>query len=160
VRSEPRGADRWLLCGLAAIPMTCAVFGALVDERARLGFSQWRSACRASGLTLESLVRFTLQLLPGAVLGALLGGLAVLGAGILLRHRGCAAGALGAHAACAIGMALGLLLCVLPLPVPLLLAGEALLTLALTLLITPTAYIDMRSSDRKSPYHRLADQRP
>ncbi|HET7811897.1 MAG TPA: hypothetical protein VFL16_15105 [Steroidobacteraceae bacterium] len=133
--SEPRGMGRWPLCALAVVPTTLAVLGGFVDERSRLGFSQWRSACRASGLTLESLLGFTLQLLPTAVLGALLGGLVVLGAGILLRRRGCAAGALGAHAACAIGMIVGLLLCVLPLPVPLLLTGEMTLTVALALFL-------------------------
>ena len=126
------------LRGMAVLPMLCAVFGGLIDERARLGFSQWRSACRASGLTLPALLQFTLQLLPNAVLGALLGGLVVLAAGILLRHRGCAAGALGAHAACAVGMTVGLLLCVLPLPVPLLLAGEMALTLLLASAMTRT----------------------
>jgi hypothetical protein len=124
------------LRGMAVLPMLFAVFGGLIDERARLGFSQWRSACRASGLTLASILRFTLELLPTAVLGALLGGVVVLGAGILLRHRGCAAGALRAHAACAIGMAVGLLLCVLPLPVPLLLAAELALTLLLASAMT------------------------
>jgi hypothetical protein len=120
---------------MAILPMGFAVAGAFIDERARLGFSLWRSACRANGLTLESLARFTLQLLPTAVLGALFGGLVVLGFGMLLRHRGCAADALGAHAGCVVGMAAGLLLCTLPLPVPVLLAGEAALTLGLALFL-------------------------
>ena len=116
---------------MAVLPMTLAVLGGLVDEWSHLGFSQWRSACRASGLTLEALAQFTLQLLPNAVLGALLGGVLVLGIGILRRDQACAADALGAHAGCVVGMAAGLLLCTLPLPVPVLLAGELALTVAL-----------------------------
>jgi len=135
VRSSPREAGRLRFVALAILPMTCAVVGGVIDEWLHLGFSQWRSACRASGLTPESLAQFTLQLLPNAVLGALLGGVWVLGIGILHRNRACAADALGAHAGCVAGMAAGLLLCTLPLPVPLLLAGELALTLALAVFL-------------------------
>ena len=61
----------------ALLPMTLALAGACIDERAHLGFSNWRSACRAAGLPLSSLLSFTLELLPTAVLGALVGGIAV-----------------------------------------------------------------------------------
>jgi hypothetical protein len=135
VQSDARGAGRPLFFVMAVLPMTLAVSGGFIDEWSHLGFSQWRSACRASGLTPGSLAQFTLQLLPNAVLGALLGGVLVLGLGLLRRDRACAADALGAHAGCVVGMAVGLLLCVMPLPVPLLLAGEVALTLALALFL-------------------------
>jgi hypothetical protein len=114
---------------LALVPMLGALAGALVDERLRLGVTVWRSACRASGLALRPVVAFTFELLPCAVIGALLGGLVVLasafasGSGAVLRARH----SLGAHLGCVLAMPVGLILCALALPVPIMLAGEAVL---------------------------------
>jgi hypothetical protein len=59
----------------------------MIDERTHLGFTNWRSACRASGLSIESLTFFTFELLPTAVVGALVGALLVLAVAIQSRHR-------------------------------------------------------------------------
>ena len=123
------------LVGLAGISPACAVVGGIVDERAHLGFTNWRSACRASGVSLQSLTYFTLELLPTAVVGALLGGVLVLIGAFLSRHGRGSADCLAAHAGCAIAMPVGLVLCSLAMPVPLMLVAEvALAGLAAALL--------------------------
>src|ERR1041384_7277552 len=66
------------ISALAALPMSAAVAGAVFDERLRAGFTTWRTACRAAGFSLWPVIDFTLQLLPHAVYGLLLGGLALL----------------------------------------------------------------------------------
>lgn len=97
---------------LALVPMAFAAAGAWVDERSHLGFSSWRSACRAAGFRLESLVVFTLDLLPGALIGGLLGFLLLQFLVALLWFRdGGARMTLAAHGGCLVGMASGLLLC-------------------------------------------------
>ena len=112
---------------LAALPMACAALGAMVDQRRAMGFTIWRSACRAAGLSLHSVAAFTLELLPTAVIGALLGGLIVLAAGF--RRRGSfARGALAAHSGCVLAMPAGLLLCALAWPWPLTLAADVVVT--------------------------------
>ena len=113
---------------LALLPMTLALGGGWIDEQARLGFSNWRAACRAAGFSLQSIAWFTFELLPGALIGALMGGLCVLLYGVLARrrHHGAHA-ALAAHAGCALAMVAGLFLCALALPVTLVLGIEALL---------------------------------
>jgi hypothetical protein len=117
------------LAGFAAIGPSCALAGGWIDEHRHLGFSNWRSACRAAGFSLSSLFTFTLELLPMAVLGALAGGLALQIAGICLRHiKGVATDSLAAHAACGLTMAVTLPLCALALPVSWLLGAELLLT--------------------------------
>ena len=75
------------LAGLAAISPASAAVGALIDERLHLGFTNWRSACRASGISFASLFHFTLELLPNAVIGGLLGALLVQLLAFSLRHR-------------------------------------------------------------------------
>jgi len=113
---------------LALFPMAMAVAGAALDQRDHLGFTLWRSACRSAGLTPASIMTFTLQLLPGAVIGALLGGLLVLCFGIFLRRSAGLAGiSLAAHAGCLLGMVAGMLLCMALLPPALMLAVEPLL---------------------------------
>jgi hypothetical protein len=110
--------------------MAFGVAGAWLDERSHLGFTTWQSACRAAGFAPRSLVVFTLELLPMAVIGALAGGLIVQLAGALSRGTRCGAqGALAAHAGCALGMMAGLALCALATPWPLALATEALLAM-------------------------------
>jgi hypothetical protein len=95
------------------------------------------SACRAAGPELSSILTFTLELLPSAVIGALLGGLAVQGLGVLLRYRGCAARvSLAAHAGCTLGMAGGMLLCTLVTPSPALLIAEAMLAACAAAMLT------------------------
>jgi hypothetical protein len=122
------------LAVLAAIPSTSAVIGGLIDERVRLGFTNWRAACRASGISFVSLLRFTLELLPTAIIGALLGGLLVQLLAFAMRHRRSDADlCLSAHLGCAIAMPLGLLLCAFAMPVPLMLAAETALGAAAAL---------------------------
>jgi len=117
------------LAGFAAIVPLCALAGGWIDEQWHLGFTNWRSACRAAGLSLSSLFTFTLELLPMAVLGALAGGVALQIAGICLRHiKGVATESLAAHAACGLTMAVTLPLCALALPVSGLLGAELLMT--------------------------------
>jgi hypothetical protein len=113
---------------LALLPMAVALAGVAFDQRDHLGFTLWSSACRSAGLTPASVMTFTLQLLPSAVIGALLGGLLVLCFGILLRRSGALADiSLAAHVGCLIGMAVGMLLCMALLPPTLMLAVEPLL---------------------------------
>jgi hypothetical protein len=111
---------------LAWLPMALAALGAGLDERRALGFTIWRGACRASGVSLSSLATFTLELLPTAVVGVLLGGVLVLAAGSRAR-AGAARGALAAHAGCVLAMPVGLLLCASAWPWPLTLTAEAAL---------------------------------
>lgn len=124
---------RNVLC-LAGLPMMLATVGAWLDERRALGYTIWRSACRATGVSLPSLVDFTLELLPSAVIGALLGGLLVLAVG-LREHRLLGRGALAAHVGCAVAMPVGLLLCASAWPVPLTLAAEFVLTALVTAVV-------------------------
>jgi hypothetical protein len=110
---------------LAAISPALAVAGGIIDERTRLGFTNWRAACRASGISPASLLHFTLELLPMAVIGALLGGVIVLTWAIATRNRPWAADiCLAAHLGCAIAMPLSLILCALAMPVPIMLIAE------------------------------------
>jgi hypothetical protein len=124
--------SRWdRLTALAAIPPIGAVVGGLIDERTRLGFSIWKGACRAAGFSLPSMISFTLQLLPNAVVGALLGALVVQAIAFSWRDReGNVDICLAAHAGCVMAMPVGLLLCALAWPVPLMLAAEVALALA------------------------------
>jgi hypothetical protein len=136
MRSSTILAHRFQAAMLALVPMALAVAGACVDERTHLGYTLWRAACRASGVTLGSLLVFTVELMPGAVVGALLGGVIVqiAGAVLWLRTSGPRT-TLAAHAGCGIGMAGGLLICALLPSLPLMLAAEALLATATTLLL-------------------------
>ncbi len=114
---------------LAMVPMALGVAGAAFDERMHLGFSTWRATCRASGISLASILVFTLQLMPTAVLAALAGGLAIQVTGVLQRQqRGAVAAATAAHGGCVLGMSAGMILCAFPLAVPLLLGAEVFLT--------------------------------
>lgn len=113
---------------LALLPMVLALGGGAIDERSHLGYSTWLSACRAAGLSLNSVVTFTVELLPTAVLGMLAGGVLLLLTAVWQRRAGCPARAiLAPHAGCAVGMLAGLLLCTFALPLPLMLAAEATL---------------------------------
>jgi hypothetical protein len=116
---------------LAWLPMVLAGLGALLDERRNLGFTNWRSACRAAGFSISSITAFTLELLPLAIAGALLGGLVVL-AGGLVDRAGHAHGALAAHLGCTLAMPAGLLLCASPLPLSTTLVMEVALAGAIT----------------------------
>jgi hypothetical protein len=119
------------LAGLGAVSPACAVVGGMVDERTHLGFTNWRSACRASGLSIESLTFFTFELLPTAIIGALAGLLLVLVSAIRSRHRqDYAETCLAAHAGCAIAMPVGLTLCAMAMPIPLMLMAEVALGVA------------------------------
>ncbi len=97
---------------LALVPMVFAAAGAWIDERTHLGFSNWRSACRAAGLSPQSLIAFTFDLLPAALIGALLGMMALqFSAAVFWFRAGGARMTLAAHAGCLLGMTAGLLLC-------------------------------------------------
>jgi hypothetical protein len=111
---------------LACVPMSFALLGAWLDERRALGFTVWRSACRAAGLSPSSLATFTLELMPTAVIGLLLGCFIVLLAGFG-RQPASARGAVAAHAGCVIAMPVGLALCASALPWPLTLLAEGAL---------------------------------
>ena len=114
---------------LAMVPMALGLVGAVFDERMHQGFTIWRAACRAAGFSLTSLVGFTVQLMPTAVLAALAGGLAIQAIGVLQRHqRAAVAASTAAHGGCALGMSAGLFLCTLSLPMPVLLVAEVFLT--------------------------------
>lgn len=117
---------------LTGISPTFALLGGLVDERIHLGFTNWRSACRAAGLSLSSLTYFTLELLPTAVIGALLGGLLILAPAFAASQQAPSVGScLAAHAGCAIAMPAGLILCALALPIPLMFGAEVALAVAM-----------------------------
>jgi hypothetical protein len=106
---------RMVLLGIP--PSLGAAAGAAMDEWQHLGFSTWRSACRAGGVSFASLLSFTWQLLPNAIIGLLLGGLAVQVFGFVLRERGnTAAECAAAHLGCLLAMPLGLVLCAQALP--------------------------------------------
>lgn len=126
---------------LSLLPMAGAILGAWRDESAKLGFTTWRSACRAAGLRFSSLVDFTFQLLPSAVLGLLAGGLALVLIGVLNRAipaRHC----LAAHLGCALSLPLGLTLCASPLPLPLMVLADIVSAalVAVWLLRTPSRF--------------------
>ena len=113
---------------LAPLPMLLALVGAFMDERHHTGISNWSSACRASGLSLRSVGVFTVELLPTAIVGGLLGALLVLMPGILARRRrGLAHASLATHAGCMVAMPAGLLLCASGLSLAPMLAAETLL---------------------------------
>ena len=121
---------------LAMMPMAFAAVGAWLDERTHLGFTNWRSACRAAGFRLESLLVFTVDLLPAALIGALLGGVLLhFSAAVVWFQPGGARITLAAHAACLLGMTSALLLCsVLPSLTLMLLAEVAVTCIAAALL--------------------------
>ena len=136
---------------LAWLPMGLAFLGAWIDEQRTLGLTIWRSACRASGISMQSVVAFTLELLPTAVIGVLLGGLIVIAAGLRAtppraRH------AFAAHAGCVAAMPIGLLLCASALPWPLTLTTEMLLTALAAFSVTWFTRI------RKATYSRAAER--
>lgn len=141
------------LAGFAAMSPACAVVGGIIDERAHLGFTNWRSACRASGIAPASLLHFTLELLPTAVIGALFGGLLVQALAFAIRNRPRLADTcLSAHFGCAIAMPLGLVLCALALPVPLMLTME--LAIAVTAAYSLQRFVLIRSAT----YARVASR--
>jgi hypothetical protein len=120
---------------LAFLPTLAAATGAAVDESTRLGFTTWRSACRSDGVSLGSVLQFTWQLLPNAILGALLGGFVVVCLGILWRHQARATECVAAHLGCVIAMPLGLLACALAFPVTLMPFADLALGAAASLLL-------------------------
>ena len=116
--------------GITLVPMAGTLLGAVIDERTHLGYSTWLSACREAGFSLASVLRFTYELLPGAIIGLLLGALAIQAVGLCLRHRGETARlCLAAHGGCVLGMAGGMLLCTLMVPGPWMLGVDALLAI-------------------------------
>ncbi len=126
---EQRYGMRFLL---TLLPMMLATLGGAVDEHTRRGLTLWREACRSAGLTASSLLVFTLELLPLAVIGGLLGGLAVLAMGWAGRATHCTLQAsLAAHLGCVIAMIAGMVLCTWFLPPAWMLVVEPLLAVGL-----------------------------
>jgi hypothetical protein len=125
-------AERIRVGVLALLPMGLGAVGAWFDQRHHLGISVWRSACRTAGLTPASFLGFTLQLLPSAVIGVLLGGLVVQLLGLRPAHRACARSSLAAHFGCLLAMVAGMLLCTLLLPAESMLIVEPLLAIGLS----------------------------
>jgi hypothetical protein len=136
------------LLPLSALPMVGAVVGGWVDQIHHLGFTTWRAACRTSGLRFASLVDFTLQLLPTAIIGLLLGGLAVLAWAALARDRDSGL-YFAAHAGCALTLPLALLLCASALPLPVMLLADLLVALLAAMLLWPL----LRPASRSAPAH-------
>jgi hypothetical protein len=120
---------------LAFLPTAGATLGAVLDERTRLGFSTWRSACRTDGISLLSVMQFTWQLLPNAILGALLGGFVVVCLGIHWRRCSQATECVAAHLGCVLTMPLGVLACALAFPVTLMPYADAALAAGAALLL-------------------------
>jgi hypothetical protein len=118
---------RWRVALLSALPAAGAALGAALDESTTLGVSTWRSACRAGGVSFVSVIQFTWQLLPLAITGALLGGLAVLALGLRWRRHTRATECLAAHAGCMIAMPLAMLACALAMPLALMPVVDALM---------------------------------
>jgi len=120
---------------LALLPMAFALGGGWIDERVHLGFSSWNSACRSQGLTFASLITFTVELLPNALLGALAGGVVLQLVGASLPGRDAARATLAAHAGCAFAMAVGLLMCAWIPSIPLMLGVEGVLATGTALVL-------------------------
>jgi len=131
----------------ASLPLAGAIAGALIDESDHLGFTNWRSACRAAGFSFRSVVTFSFELLPTAIVGLLAGGLALLASGFVLRHRDRPSLCLAAHAGCALTMPIGMSLCAFALPLPAMLAIDVLLAFA-------AAWIVHRIFIRSATYSR------
>jgi len=118
----------WRAAALALVPMALALAGLCLDERAHFGYSNWRSACLASGFDVAALITYTIDLMPRAALGALLGVMLVQALGAVIWRAGGAPRAIcAAHAGCAIGMTAMLLLCAWLPSLPLMIAAEVLL---------------------------------
>jgi len=134
----------------AIVPWLSAV-GAMLDEAHHLGFTNWQSACRGAGVSFGSLIYFTLELLPAAVIGALCGGLLLQVLAFQLRaqtHH--AANCLAAHLGCVLTMPVGLLLCALAWPVAAMLLADVALAVAGALLVS---YLWNRVPPKSIPAH-------
>ena len=125
VHIHPR--REWRAAALALVPMALALGGMYLDERAQFGYSNWRGACRATGFDIAALITFTIDLMPRAALGALLGMMLVQGFGAVIWRGGGAPRAIfAAHTGCGLGMA-GMLLVCAWLPMPVMVGVEAVL---------------------------------
>src|SRR4029078_8501251 len=86
VHIHPR--HEWRAAAVALVPMALALVGLCLDERAHFGYSNWRSACRATGFDVPALITFTIDLLPRAAFGVLLGMMRVQGFGAVIWRGG------------------------------------------------------------------------
>jgi hypothetical protein len=121
---------------LAILPTTGAAYGAGLDEHLSFGMTTWRSACRASGFHLPSVLHFTWQLLPNMLLGMLIGGSLVLCLGVLWRdQRDQLAECTAAHLGCWLAMPLALLACALSVPPSVMPLVDAALAVIVALLL-------------------------
>ncbi len=113
---------------LSLLPAIGMFAGAVFDERHHLGVTNWRAACRAAGLSPRSILVFTYELLPTAIVGLLAGALLVVAWGITARHRpGMPQACFAAHLGCIAALPLMLPLCALALPPAVTLLTDALL---------------------------------
>jgi hypothetical protein len=146
-------AARPITALLAIVPMAFALVGAWWDEHTHLGFTTWLSACRGAGVRFASVLDFSLQLLPFAVLGVLAGGLLLLIVAFAGRHRatGVAHCILPAHAGCALAMVPGLLLCASGVAWPLALGAELALAATAALCIDAVASGTLRTRRAARP---------
>jgi hypothetical protein len=113
---------------LSLLPSLGTFAGALIDQRHHLGFTNWRAACRSTGFSPRSILEFTFELLPTAIVGMLLGALLVVIWGMALRCRvGAPQASFAAHLGCLAAMPLMLPLCALALPPAVTLVTDAAL---------------------------------
>jgi len=118
---------------LAVLPTVGLFVGAVFDQRHHLGFTLWAAACRAAGATPGSIIVFTRELLPSAIVGLLAGAWCIVWAGISARrHSHAVHSCLAAHAGCAVSMLLMLPVCTLALPPGVTLLTDALLAAVVT----------------------------
>lgn len=123
-----RGAGSPFLVPLAFVPALGMFAGAIIDERHHLGVTNWRAACRAADFSPRSILVFTYELLPTAIIGLLTGALLVVAWGIAARHRdGMPQTSIAAHLGCIAALPLMLPLCALALPPAVTLLTDALL---------------------------------
>ena len=137
----------------ALLPMAFAAVGAWVDQRSHQGFSAWRSACRAAGIRLESMLVFTIDLLPAASIGLFIGAMTLQFIAAVVWHRpGGARTALAAHAGCALGMLAGLALCALLPSLPLMFGAEVLVAAGSAMILCRGTSAKPRTSVRQHAY--------
>jgi hypothetical protein len=141
--------NEWRRAWLVVLPSLGGLLGVLVDEQRHLGFTNWRAACRAAGPSLRSLIVFTRELLPSAIVGMLGGALIVVLIGAAARRIDAARGCFAAHLGCFAAMPLMLFVCAFaPSPAVMLVADVALAALFATLFLRLTT-----GRQRTSPAH-------
>lgn len=141
--------NEWRRASLVVLPSLGGLLGVLFDEQRHLGFTNWRAACRAAGPSLRSLLAFTRELLPSAIVGMLGGAMIVVVIGAAARRVDSARGCLAAHLGCFAAMPLMLFVCAFaPSPAVMLVTDVVLAALFAMLFLRITA-----GRKRTSPAH-------